>query len=134
MNQSNDPQIEAMLDELGARTRAEPDGGFEQRVEQSLGQPVPTISGRRRIRRAPVWLGAVAATVAVGVVLWPATRAVSPGELDGTEAAAESIAELSFTLFDDAFGLEDSLAFADDTSSTFDPTSLDEWFTEGEPL
>lgn len=131
MTTNNDPQIESMLDALGADIRAEPNAYFEQRVADGALVDVRRTSGRRRMVLGPAVLGGIAALVAISVFVLP--TAPPPAQIS-SDAEAEAIAEMSFTLFDDAFGLDGSLAIAEDATSAMDPSSLDEWFVEGDAL
>ncbi|MEM9661220.1 MAG: hypothetical protein AAF937_02805 [Planctomycetota bacterium] len=132
MNSRDHTQIESMLDALGEQTRAEPDAGFERRIEDAMREPSPAIRGRRRNRFAPAVLASLAAGIVAAFVIVLGTPTTSPTL--SADAERDELAELSFALFDDVLGVDGSTALTADIDDLLHPTSLDEWITEGEPL
>ncbi len=125
-----DPEIEALLDAMGARARAEPDAGFEHRIATGARTIEHPARGRRRTLVGPLALGGIAALIAVGVILVPTA---SPTDPMANDPVAADIAEMSFTLFDDVLGIDGAFAAAG-VPDAMDPSTLDEWFVEGDAL
>ena len=135
MQDTPDPRIEAMLDRLGERYRGEPNDGFETRLADTARLPRQRLRptpGRRRLL-APAMLGALAAAAAVVFAVLPTTQpAPAPTLTDDTA----SLAEVSFGLFDETFGISDDRSFlsAEADVSELDPSGFDEWFDDGGAL
>ncbi|MEO1534324.1 MAG: hypothetical protein AAFS11_02010 [Planctomycetota bacterium] len=133
MSNERDTTLEGMLDALGAADRAAPDAGFEHRIASHSTGTQRRIPGRRRLVLVPAMFGGIAALVAAAVLL-PIARPAGPSMPIEDDASTKSIAEMSFTLFDEAFGEGTTLAYESDAADLFDPASVDDWFLSGDSL
>lgn len=131
MSNDRDTKLEAMLDALGAADRTAPDAGFEERIALGATRTRHRTPGRRRLVLVPAMLGGIAAVVAAAVLL-PTAGPISPSV--SAEASTQSIVEMSFTLFDDTFGVDATLAYESDAADLFDPASVDDWALPGDSL
>lgn len=137
MHPERDTSTESILEALGARERAMPDADFEARIAAAArrGASAPRRArGRRRLLFVPAAFTGIAAVLAVAIVLLPGSG-TPPSSIEGfDDSGSASFAEMSFSMFDDTFGLDSAIADSSRDALTMDPSSLDDWFGEGDSL